>query len=553
MAKTNETKQKIYSLFTVIVFMALLILPTAAWGILSAADHFTPGIMDTLDYDLGENRNKASFPEEYNPDTYPAEVELYYNDRVPFRSVIISANTDFTTATENIYKESIRPTLISLFYSNEENSAGDTILVENDLANMFGNNSSDKETAPSADNLGENADGGADPDDTAGNDSETTPELPAHKYVETEHVNATCTTDGHITYTCEKCQDSYTDLLPATGHAYHTTQVVDPDYDNFGYSICVCDYCNLEIKTNYTQKLIDTTYFPPNIINQQAVEGRRNWLFYAGNNSPAYYRGQLLLDEETLADYANRVATLQALCEEKGIQLQLMILPNKEQVYSEYMPSYTINDTYKRVPRLVDYVSESTGIEILYPIDELQAGKLYWQTYYKYDTHWTYAGAFIGVQCLYQSLGLPTTSLDDFEYDLTYRDGGDLVLLAALNPDNYPDDPVYTPIYKQDVNILKTTGLRDGEGTFTAQTDSTNECNFVLIGDSYRLQMLPFLERDFTNVTLTHRNNISSEKIKKAVLEADILVLEAVERYDTRLMNNVNTLIEILTGTETTN
>lgn len=535
MTKKNNKKNNIYSLFTVIVFMALILLPGLAWGVLGIADSFTPGIMDSLDYDLGENRNKTDFPKEYDPATYPSEVESYYNDRVPFRSVIISANTDFTAVTENIYKEKLRPALISLFYSNEDASGGETVLVENDLANMFGDNGVTKET------------GSVETPDS-GITNTPDPETPTHEYSVTEHIPASCTTDGHVTYTCKECKDSYTEVLPATGHGYRILQVVEPDYDNYGYSVYQCNNCALQTRADYTQKLIDTTYFPPNIINQQAVEGRRNWLFYAGNNSPAYYRGQLLLENETLADYANRVATLQSLCDEKGIRLQLMILPNKEQVYSEYMPSYTINDTYKRVPRLVDYIRENTGVEILYPINELQTGKLYWQTYYKYDTHWTYAGAFIGTQLLYQALGLPTTSLDDFEYDLTYRNGGDLVLLAALNPDNYPNDPVYTPLYKQEVNLLETTGLRDGEGTFTAKTDSANECDFVLIGDSYRLQMLPFLERDFSNVTLTHRNNISSEKIKTAVLDADILVLEAVERYDTRLMNNVNTLIEILSG-----
>lgn len=542
MQNINNNKSKIYSLITIVMFMALLILPTLAWGVISIADHFSPGLMASLDYDLGENRNKAAFPAEYDPDTYPAQVESYYNDRVPFRSVIISANTDFTALTEDIYKENIRPVLISLLYSEEENPSVETIIVENDLANMFGDNSSYPEDTGNSSTEGSLSDG-----------TESTPEAPSHKYMESERIAATCTTDGHITYTCEKCQDSYTEVLSATGHAYQTIQVVEPDYDNFGYSLLQCSYCYLSQKADYTQKLIDTSYFPPNIINQQAIEGRRNWLFYAGNNSPAYYKGQMLLDEETLADYANRIATLQALCDEKGIQLQLVILPNKEQVYSEYMPTYSIDDIYKRVPRLVDYVKENTGIEILYPINELQTGKLYWQTYYKYDTHWTYAGAFIGTQLLYQALGLPTTSLDDFEYDLTYRNGGDLVLLSALNPDNYPNDPVYTPLYKQEVTILETTGLRDGEGTFTAKTDSENECNFVLIGDSYRLQMLPFLERDFSNVTLTHRNNISSTKIVNAVKEADILVLEAVERYDTRLMNNVSTLIEILSETETTN
>lgn len=537
MHNQDENKNKIYSLFTVVVFMSFLILPTLIWGVLGIADQFSPQIMASLDYDLGENRNKAPFPAQYDPDVYCAQIESYYNDRVPFRSVIISANTDFTAAGENIYKETVRPALISLLYPEGENPSGENILVENNLENMFGDNQEDGkgDLAEETPSLGE---------------AETIPDAPLHDFAESERLDATCTTDGYVIYICPKCQESYKEVLPAKGHAYQTTKVVEPDYDNYGYSLCDCMHCGVQIKTNYTQKLVDTSYLPPNILNQQAIEGRRNWLFYVGNNSVAYYRGQLPLDEETLADYSNRVATLQALCDEKGIQLQLIILPNKEQVYSEYMPTYTIEDSYKRVPKLVDYIKENAGVEILYPLEELQGGKLYWQTYYKYDTHWTYAGAFIGTQCLYKALGLPTTSLGDFEYDLTYRDGGDLVLLAALNPDNYRDDPVYTPVYKQDVNILKTTGIRDGEGTFTAKTDSTNQSNFVLIGDSYRLQMIPFLERDFANVTLTHRNNISSEKIKKAVLEADILVLEAVERYDTRLMNNVSTLIEILSGTE---
>lgn len=567
MIEQSTNKQKMYSFFTVIVFMLLLILPTIAWGVLGIADRYNPGIMDSIDYDLGENRKKASFPTEYT-NSYPAELELYYNDRVPFRSVIISANTDFTDATEMIYRENIRPTLISMLYpqpqtSNDFNESGESvqnpsdILIDNELSGMFGENettpdSSHEEDIPATDEnmSADPSQGNAESDNENGNASETgtTTGPLSHAYEVTKQKAADCTGDGYITYTCKHCNDTYTEIIPATGHNYTISSVIEPDYDHYGYSIYICEQCRKETKSDFTQKYIDTSYFPPNIINRQVVEGRRNWLFYAADNSIEYYTGQMLLDDNTLADYANRVAALKALCDEKGILLQIMILPNKEQVYSEYMPNYTINDSYKRVPRLVDSIVAQTGISILYPINELQAGKLYWQTYSKYDTHWTHAGAFIGLQCLYQSLGLTTTSLDDFTYTLSTGKGGDLVVLGALNPDNYNDDTVYNPIYRTDINIIESQGIKDGEDTYTSVSTNPNGLNFVLIGDSYRLNLIPFLEKDFTNLTVTHRNQIHSEEMKSAVLEADILVLEAVERYDSLLMDDVNTLIELLSA-----
>ena len=43
--------------------------------------------------------------------------------------------------------------------------------------------------------------------------------LHEHKYNETARVNATCTEDGYVEYTCE-CGDTYRDVLKATGHNY---------------------------------------------------------------------------------------------------------------------------------------------------------------------------------------------------------------------------------------------------------------------------------------------------------------------------------------------
>ena len=50
---------KIYSILSISLFMAILILPTTIWGI----GKLLPGKpINALNYDLGENRNMAAFP-----------------------------------------------------------------------------------------------------------------------------------------------------------------------------------------------------------------------------------------------------------------------------------------------------------------------------------------------------------------------------------------------------------------------------------------------------------------------------------------------------------
>ncbi len=70
-------------------FMMILILPSAVWGVLRMIARSNPAVMEMLDYDLGENRERAPFPESFDLDEYTKELEAYYNDRAPFRSVLI--------------------------------------------------------------------------------------------------------------------------------------------------------------------------------------------------------------------------------------------------------------------------------------------------------------------------------------------------------------------------------------------------------------------------------------------------------------------------------
>ena len=64
-----------------------------------------------------------------------------------------------------------------------------------------------------------------------------------HDYVATETVDATCTEDGYVVYTCSICGDTYTEVLDALGHDY-VAVVTDPTCEEGGYTTYTCSRCD---------------------------------------------------------------------------------------------------------------------------------------------------------------------------------------------------------------------------------------------------------------------------------------------------------------------
>lgn len=62
---------------------------------------------------------------------------------------------------------------------------------------------------------------------------------------------ATCTEDGVITYTCTKCNESYTEKIPATGHKYNDV-VTEASCDKGGYTLHTCTNCGDTYKDDFT-------------------------------------------------------------------------------------------------------------------------------------------------------------------------------------------------------------------------------------------------------------------------------------------------------------
>ena len=74
-----------------------------------------------------------------------------------------------------------------------------------------------------------------------------------HSYTSKVTKTASCTEDGLRTYTCSDCGNTYTEVIPKTGHSY-TDKVVAPTCTEKGYTLHTCSKCNDSYKTDYTNE-----------------------------------------------------------------------------------------------------------------------------------------------------------------------------------------------------------------------------------------------------------------------------------------------------------
>lgn len=477
--------------------MSVLILPTVIWtgmGIFGMREE-----VSSVD-ELGENRVLAQMPETVDLFTLTSDIENYYNDRVPFRSEIILKYRKMNSQMEYYYQNHIQPTLVEMI-GGETSMENIEVTSNMDVDSMYGN-----------------------------------PTYIAELQEDEEQVE-----DSGMS----------AEELEANGvHVYELVQTVEPSFTSYGYKIKKCINCGKEVKVDIEEKLIDETYLPPKEGEGRVIQGRSNWLYYAGDNSISYYCGTNILSEEEMAEWLSLMQELQDECDKRGIKLGFMVMPNKEQVYPEYMPSYNVKTSFKREETFVKYVQDNSDINFVYPVEELKAWKKYYEMYFPYDTHWTQAGAFIGTMAMYKEMGLETTNLLDLEVLPTKFTQKGLIDTGSLDETLYTDDTDYVIFYKPETSVTWFEGEKSfimPSMVYRSTSNSPNNEKLIMIGDSFRLAMIPYFSQDYSEICVAHRSNIDDIKADLNG-DFDVLILGSVERFDKYLFEVMPTIIDYVKG-----
>jgi len=274
------------------------------------------------------------------------------------------------------------------------------------------------------------------------------------------------------------------------------------------------------------------------------IVGKDGWLFYNGDiiangNDIAQFKGVDRFTDEELRRAAESLEATKAWCDEHDMEFVLMICPNKERMYSEYMPDQYIQglaEEHCNTDQLIEYLRENTDIRVVWAYEDLLEYKIEHPdnpVYYHLDTHWNYMGGYIGARALLRELGIEIPSPDERYVTPRELHFGDLVLLMNLGDSDLFNDTDYR---FEGYPVAEMQMLSDNvNGILSYQTPGRDPRNVVIYRDSFCNIMRYFLGEQFNTI-----NMIPKEYWDPSILEdgeCDVLVYEMTERFVDMLVN----------------
>ena len=429
--------KRFQNIIFIILFMIVLAGPMVSWSILSWLNIGYPEIMETLDFDLNEKRNKATLSEAIDLSKVTYEVENYYNDRLPFRSVLISFKRYLDAKIEEPYKNNIEGKLLRLFSKKKDGA-----LLDNNA----------------------------------------------------------------ITINEDRLMDDAVDKF--LNHGLYQEEI-DP-YD-------------------------DTIEFPIKYLNNpRVIVGQSDWLFLNENNIPYYLGTNKIATGSDMKKHIESYARLNEMCKQVGKDFIILICPEKEEIYPEYMPTMEIVDGTEVPIDIREYIKKYTDIKYLYPKEELIKFKKNYLVYKKYDSHWNSVGGYIAANELKKAMGLEVIPLRDLKLKKEPILDADLAYYGNTSVDSLPISFKYVfENYKLDHYPERI--FANNPVTLDSYTTHCNQGfdkKVFLIGDSFRESMQEFIIKDFKELFYNTFTNATQGFIKEEVKRADTIVITLVERNE---------------------
>ena len=285
----------------------------------------------------------------------------------------------------------------------------------------------------------------------------------------------------------------------------------------------------------------DDSFFPFKVYSNNVVRGRTNWLFLNDTNIDEF-TGVNNLTKNGVKEYVKKYIELNRLLKNKiGKKLLYVVFPEKEEVYPEYMPTVDIVEDEERIIKIRDYLATNSEVNYIYPKEELIEYKKLYRTYYKYDTHWNHMGAFIGNEACKRALNMELATMSELNIKRT-KDTviKNLLPMANIADEGFEDDFDYSIEYKPEVNVDI---IVENENFSQYTSSSTNKEKLFYLGDSFRINLIPFMRKDYAKSSFCYIGVEFKDETIKALNEADIIIIEAVGRFEKATMQ---TMTEIL-------
>lgn len=238
------------------------------------------------------------------------------------------------------------------------------------------------------------------------------------------------------------------------------------------------------------------------------ILGKNGWLFYNGiaknDGDPlADYRGTRPLTEAQCLRFIQAVQARVSWAEQRGSHYMLVVVPNKEMVYSEYMPDrfhpVSMEEPLSQLESRLSRIPNLCFIDLRPAMrDAATRHRVYAMT----DTHWNQQGAFLAYEAIMRAVqsrcpGVVPHTQDEFV--ILHQDdrGGDLAGLLALSDRLIePSAPVFHPRFPS--SSWQVPGHDADNQEWIAESPELPTA--VVFHDSFGNALIPFLKGHFRRI-----------------------------------------------------
>ena len=238
--------------------------------------------------------------------------------------------------------------------------------------------------------------------------------------------------------------------------------------------------------------------------NEQVISGKEDWLFF--NKTINDYTGAGTLSDSDIARITGKLSEINDYCRRNGAGFTVVVVPNKNEIYSEYMPSvFEKHDAPANLDKLLSSLAEA-GIDApdLRKLFDGREG-----LYYKTDTHWNAKGAAILADLIFEkyvpgnnfrySECVPSASVGftgDL-YKLVFPSSTALVKSFAEKSYLFTESPGFRYI---DLPV----SLMDME--IETESDNADSGSLLVYRDSFGSELVPLLSGQFSHARYLRGN-----------------------------------------------
>ena len=269
------------------------------------------------------------------------------------------------------------------------------------------------------------------------------------------------------------------------------------------------------------------------------VIGKEGWLFLGDPDAISNYRGLAPLTPFELERWRQVLTERRDWLARQGIEYLVVLVPDKNLIYSEYMPD-SLPQAGQNHPlgQLSTYLETRSDLPSLDLREIMLEKKAATRLYHKTDSHWNDAGAYLAYQEIHQRLREQIPSLNQAQptrvrSEEYVRPGLGLAVTVSME-NQYPESVVsLTPIAPQaKERIADETQPRNPRRVLKPRVFETADPlqpRAIVFRDSFANALIPYLAEDFSRSVFIWDRDVDPEAV--LMEKPDVVIQEIAGRF----------------------